>query len=980
MSAIWGAIDLNGNPINENARSILRDAFQKCMIDRYEEMAIENVYMGCGIQYFTSEARNEILPYNKKNIFYTADVVLDNRKELCEKLGLAWQENEHIPDGELLYRVYERFGKSCLDDLLGLYTFVWYDKQAGKIEMIADVAGNRCVYYRMLNGIFFFSSLLEPLVQLSEESKVNDRWLTDFLAMDHLIMVNETEETPIHDVYRIAPAQYISITKEQVDKEIYWNPFEKKLYQNLRTDEEYKKHFQNLWSEAVKDAMRTDAETAIMLSGGLDSTAVAAVAAPYLKEKGKTLYSYTSVPMKGYEYNKKGYDIDDESEDVRKTAEYYGNIDTEFIDLDGKTPWELMGEEFKTLEIPYKSIQNSLWLVESMRRAYRKNARIILSGSYGNTTISYTDLNVYMNTLYNKKKYRKLLKEVKAFSANMGFSSKYALQQIINVNHKKYEENMHIYRNSYVNREMAEKLGTKQRLEASSRELFANARNFDVYKKVMVNFHALRQIGELVTKHTLATGVLLRDPTKDKRIIEFCLSIPMEQFCKGGVDRRLVKDYLNEIMPQHVIRFDKQGKQSADLQYRFRANNWEKIRQEWIQIYEKHANSRLIDTAYAKRQLLEQPSCEKYTNFDLTRHMYTIQVLQYEAYIAENYPLGCQLLSRKEKTEKQELISVIIPVYNTKQYLRECIESVCKQSYQNLEIILVDDGSTDGSSELCDELAKEDNRIQVIHKENEGVSKARNVALDKARGDIITFVDSDDWIEEEMYAKLYELLVEQEADIACCAMRRVKGDKVADFSTNRVKVFYGMEMGATYLTGKEQCIITPAVWNRLYRREVIQDIRFPEIEKYEDCAINAYVLVKIRKGVFIDRAYYNYRTREESLSRVKMDNKAVADFIFAHQEQEKFLVSKLQGSDKYRNRFNYYCLLLDTYCSMRGRKETLKGCRALKKEMRRIRKDTRMGIHDEMNIGIKDKVQLLASTYMLESYFWINAVRKKMKF
>lgn len=980
MSAIWGAIDLNGNPINEREKHILRDAFQKCIIDRYEEISSENVYMGCGIQYFVPEAREEKLPYERNTIFYTADVVLDNRKELCEKLGLSWQENKHIPDGELLYRVYERFGKSCLDDLLGLYTFVWYDKKAGKIEMIADVAGNRCVYYRMIDGIFYFSSLLEPLVQLLDKSKVNDRWLTDFLAMDHLIMVNETEETPIHDVYRIAPAQYISITKEQLDKEIYWNPFEKKLYQNLRTDEEYKKCFCELWSETVKDAMRTDAETAIMLSGGLDSTAVAAVAAPYLKEKGKTLYSYTSVPMQGYEYNKKGYDIDDESEDVRKTAEYYGNIDTEFIDLDGKTPWELMGEEFKTLEIPYKSIQNSLWLVESMRRAYKKNARIILSGSYGNTTISYTDLNVYMNTLYNKKKYRSLLKEVKAFSANMGFSSKYALQQITNVNHQKYEENIHIYRNSYVNRQMAEKLGTKQRLEDSSKELFANARNFDVYKRVMVNFHALRQIGELVTKHTLATGVLLRDPTKDKRIIEFCLSIPMEQFCKGGVDRRLVKEYLKEMMPQHVIRFDKQGKQSADLKYRFCINNWEKIRQEWIQTYQKYANSRLVDTVYAKRQLLEQPNCEAYTNFDLTRHMYTIQVLQYEAHMAGNYPLGCKENLEKERKKEQELITVIIPVYNTKQYLRECVESVCKQTYQNLEIILVDDGSNDGSGELCDELAKEDNRIFVIHKENEGVSKARNIALDKAKGEIITFVDSDDWIDEEMYAKLYELLVEQEADLACCAMRKVKGDKVADFSTNRVKVFYGMEMGATYLTGKEQCIITPAVWNRLYRREIIGDIRFPEIDKYEDCAINAHVLSKIRKGVFIDRAYYNYRTREESLSRVKIDNKAAENFIYAHQEQERLLVSQLHGSDRYRNRFNYFCLLLDTYCALRGRKETEKGAKALKKEMHRIRKEARIGIREEMNIGIKDKVQLLAATYLLESYFGINAVRKKMKF
>lgn len=981
MSAIWGAIDLNGNPIKKREQKLLREAFDKCVIDRYEELITENIYMGCGIQYFVPEAKMEQLPYSQGEIFFTADAVLDNRKELCEKLGLSWAENEQIPDGELLYLVYKRFGRSCLDDLLGAYTFVWYDKQAGKIEMIADAVGNRCVYYRMLDNVFYFSSLLEPLVQLSEKSKINDRWLVDFLAMDHLVMVNETEETPIDDIYRIAPAQYIAVTKEKIDKEIYWNPFEKAFYQECQTDEDYKRCFGELWNRAVVDVIRTDAETAIMLSGGLDSTAVAAVAAPYLKEQGKALYSYTSVPMKGYEYNKESYNIDDESEDVRNTAKYYGNIETDFIDLDGKTPWELMDEELKTLEIPYKSIQNSLWLVESMRRAYKKNARLILSGSYGNTTISYTDLNVYMNTLYNKKQYRKLKQEVYAFAANMGFSPRYALQQIYNVNKQEYEENVHIYRNSYVNREMTEKLGTKQRLEASSEGLFETSKNFEEYKKVMVNFHALRQIGEVVTKHTLATGVLLRDPTKDKRIIEFCLSIPMEQFCKEGIDRRLVKEYLKEKIPHHVIRFDKQGKQSADLQYRFCKNNWEKIRQEWIAIYEKYANSRLVDTVYAKRQLLEQPKCEAYSNFDLTRHMYTIQVLQYEAYMLENYPLGhsCILDYERKEEQKEELITVIIPVYNTKKYLRKCVESVCKQTYQKLEIILVDDGSTDGSEELCDELAKEDKRILVIHKGNEGVSRARNAALDIAKGAIITFVDSDDWIEEEMYAKLYELLEEQNADIACCAMRRVTGDKVSDFSSNRVKVFYGTEMISTYLTGRDKCIFTPAVWNRLYRRHIIEGIRFPDIDKYEDCAINAYIMAQVKKGVFIDRAYYNYRIREESLSHVKMDNKAAADFIYANQEQEKHLVSRLQGSDRRRNRFNYYCLLLDTYCSLRNKEGFAEGCRLLKQEMHRIRKETRTGIYEKMDISLKDKMHILASTYLLESYFWIDMVRKKMK-
>lgn len=114
----------------------------------------------------------------------------------------------------------------------------------------------------------------------------------------------------------------------------------------------------------------------------------------------------------------------------------------------------------------------------------------------------------------------------------------------------------------------------------------------------------------------------------------------------------------------------------------------------------------------------------------------------------------------------ESLISVIIPVYNIKEYLPRCVASVCAQTYKNLEIILVDDGSTDGTGELCDELAKKDERIRVYHKENGGSSSARNLGIEKARGEYLGFVDSDDYISEDMYARLYQALQERKVPIA----------------------------------------------------------------------------------------------------------------------------------------------------------------------------------------------------------------------
>lgn len=980
MSAIWGAIDLQGNPIKGEQRKILRKAFDKCVIDRYEELYCENVYMGCGIQYFTPEAKEEVLPKKQENIFFTADVVLDNRQELCEKLNISLEESKNMPDGEILYEAYKKYGKSCLNDLLGAYTFVWYDKQKNEIELISDAVGNRCLYYRLIGSILYLSSLIEPLAQISDETKTNDRWLVDFLAMDHLFMVNETEETPIQDIYRVAPAQYIRVSKERVEKEAYWKPFENYQEYHFKSDEEYKKRFRVLWDKSVKDVMRTDTETAILLSGGLDSTAVAAVAAPYLKEKKKKLFSYTSVPMKGYEYNKEGDAVEDETEDVLKTAEFYGNIETDFVDLEGKTPWELMQAEFTHLEIPFKSVQNCLWLEDSMRRAYDKGARLILTGSYGNTSISFTNLNVYMNTLFKQNKFGKLRREVKQFANTMGFDAKYAYKQIFHDSKQVYEKNIYPYRNSFVIREMAEELGTEERLSAMERDIVETSKSFEAYRSNFVLFLAMRQIGEIETKQSLATGVLVRDPTKDKRVIEFCIHLPMEQFCKEGIDRRLVKVYLKEIMPPHVFSFQKKGKQSADLQYRFCQNNWEMIRQEWIQIYDTYAQSRYVDTAYAKRQLIEKTDCHEYTAFDLVRHMYTIQVLQYEVYMIKKYSSEKQEERlEKQANEQKPLISVIIPVYNVKEFLGCCVKSVCEQTYQNLEIILIDDGSTDGSGELCDYLAKKDARIHAIHKKNAGVAKARNTGLDVATGELIAFVDSDDWIEPGMYAKMFELMEEQKADLVFCGYRKIMQDKILNFSKNRVRVFYGKELLDTYLTGHDLCLLTPAVWNRLYKREMIGDVRFAEIYKYEDCVFNAQIMPKSRKSVYIDKAYYNYRMCTSSLTHEKESQADVESFVYANCEQEKWVTCQLSESSIRKNQLNYYCLLLDIYCKIRGKSDMANARKLLKQEFCRIRKEARFGIFEKMEISMKDQVQLFASTYILESYFLIEKIRKRNK-
>lgn len=627
MSAIWGIIDFDKRIITEDEGHRMRKSFDRCVIDRYEERCQDNVYMGCGIQYFTPEAKNEILPIIEDGVYFDADVVIDNREELMTKLSIS---DKSITDGRLLYEMYKRYGKDSLNMMRGAYAFVYYDSKNGQADVAIDCTGERVVYYKRDGSRLYYSSLIEPLRDTETKSDINGEWLTDFLSMDHLYMVCETENTPISNVFRIAPAQVVTFTKKSIDKKTYWNPGKNIKVKDYKTDEEYKREFLDIFTDAVKCMIRSEDEISVMLSGGLDSTAVVSVAAPYLKEQGRRIHSYTSVPEKGLKSNDGGYDINDETEYVKSTAKYFGNIDTTFVDMPGMNAWDYRSDELRKMEMPYKSVQNLLWICESMRQAYSNGSRVVLNGSFGNTTISFGDLTLYMNQLYKEHRYIKLLKELTAFQSTFGYSRKYALKQIIKDNKKEIvlNESEDMLGHSYVRIEAVRKYGSCKRLGQMTYNMEKSFVNMDEYRKSMIDYKAFRQIGETGMKHSLATGVLLRDPTRDKRVVEFCVSLPISQYVKNGEDRRLASVYMSDMMPPKVIKSTQKGKQSADLKERC-VRESDRIIKEWLEIYRANMNNEFVDCAKAISELENIQTLNDIREYDIVRHIYTLSVIEY---------------------------------------------------------------------------------------------------------------------------------------------------------------------------------------------------------------------------------------------------------------------------------------------------------------------------------------------------------------
>lgn len=217
-------------------------------------------------------------------------------------------------------------------------------------------------------------------------------------------------------------------------------------------------------------------------------------------------------------------------------------------------------------------------------------------------------------------------------------------------------------------------------------------------------------------------------------------------------------------------------------------------------------------------------------------------------------------------------ISIIVPIFKVEPYLDECITSLVSQTYRNLEIILVDDGSPDNCPTMCDQWALRDSRIRVIHKKNGGLSDARNAGLSVSTGEYIMFIDSDDFVDNVMVEKLLDIAISHNADVAACSIKKFKDGHSFVFRNYLKKeftVYNGIEGIEAMLYEKIDC----AAWNKLYRKSSIEGYEFPVGRYNEDVIFHFYSWQNMNKIVYTKEAYYNYRVTENSLTHSFSDRR-----------------------------------------------------------------------------------------------------------
>ena len=263
-----------------------------------------------------------------------------------------------------------------------------------------------------------------------------------------------------------------------------------------------------------------------------------------------------------------------------------------------------------------------------------------------------------------------------------------------------------------------------------------------------------------------------------------------------------------------------------------------------------------------------------------------------------------------------ELISVIIPVYKAERYVEKCIDSIINQSYQNLEIILVDDGSPDNCGRICDEYAKKDNRIIVIHKKNEGVAEARNSGLDKASGNCIAFIDADDWIEKEYFEEMFKQLKEQKADVVLCAYNRVTGSRIEKINEKGENISFNTQ---EYLinslnpqTGFGVC------HTKLIKSKCLKDIKFNrDLHVGEDALFNIEISKNIQKAYIHRKVLYNYRINSDSVVK-RFDENYAQKYLNAMKSVEQYITCNYKEKKIIQNYYNFVAyhvmLVAVNYC------------------------------------------------------------------
>lgn len=624
MAAIWGVV-MKGKAVPAEVAQGMQKEMQGFKIDRYDEIRKEHVYFACGHQFFTKEAEDDILPYYEAEtgIFFTADCVLYNRNELITLLKgreeCAAVALECMGDAMLLFWAYKCFGEHFAEKLSGSFSAVIYDTKANQLLLYTDHLSQRYLAYYCENSEICFSTLYQPILSFlgKERIKICREWIAKAYKDCTADTFHIPGGTVYEKVYHVEPGKYVKIDVQtgRTEKITYWNPIKNKTSLKKRGDAAYKELFLSTLQRTVDSLLRANGETGIMLSGGLDSSSVAAMAAISLEKQGKKLYSYTAVPADGFQYKNTNFYIENEKELVLAQKEKYPNIIPTFINEKEYNCFSKMEQYAALYREPVKPALNMLNVEAMASAAAGDGCKILLSGQNGNATISYGNILTYLYQKGISGHWVAAYREAKAFCRLRRVARKKLLEVFLKTlkeEHFGYEKpgkdcllkeaDMKKYQICRLERQIQRERGNGSMDSKKQRKGFC--------------FMPLvfQHMGFYGTYSSLQYGVLSLDPTLTKEIIELCMQLPIDCYVHAGKERRMVRDYMAGYVPDRILNnHTGRGIQAADFAYRVN-RDWDRIKG---QVYDILCDEGLAEYLDAEKlQALVREAMENEYNMD----------------------------------------------------------------------------------------------------------------------------------------------------------------------------------------------------------------------------------------------------------------------------------------------------------------------------------------------------------------------------
>jgi asparagine synthase (glutamine-hydrolysing) len=504
----------------------------------------------------------------RSGVLATADLRLDNRDDMLARIGIAPREAMAWPDSRVVLAAWEKLGDQIWPLLRGPFAVAIWEPRRHTLTLARDHLGLNVLMWHRNARFFAFASMPGGLFALNDvQRQLNEEKFADFLVLNHA----DHATTIYRDVFRLPPAHLLQVTADgSVQQRRFWSAADVEPVM-LSSDQAYADGLRNHLDQAVRRQLRSAHPVGCLLTGGLDSSSVAALAARALAEQNKRLAAFTGVPRDGFDGRLPAGTYADETPYVEAIARKLGNVDVEYVRDNAGSSFAALERIFIALDGPVRNPGNLDWMLAILRHARTQGRRVLLGGLYGNCTISWDG---WAQTAAHLKHGRLLraLRQWRLYYRCTGHSGAAALRKLIvePLLPPRWADWLERRRrplqaapwqdHSPINADFARLMGVDDRARKVGHDFLYGLRPDDRVTRLS----AVDYAGDWFAAEKAVTGVEVRDPTADVDVVSYCLGVPAEQYLVEGIDRSLVRRAMWGLLPEMVLTNRLSGVQVPD--------------------------------------------------------------------------------------------------------------------------------------------------------------------------------------------------------------------------------------------------------------------------------------------------------------------------------------------------------------------------------------------------------------------------------